>query len=181
MRSPARTSGFSLPELLITIVILGLVVAVTGNSLLNLARRERANTVAAELAGWLDQVNRDATRFNAQAGGAVCRVTITTGDLAPGEEMANVQPAACATQNILTVPDLYFNAPTVQVTANQDQFTFTPRGSVAANDDQVLLTITVNNQRPLRCIRLVGLVGVLELGRNNQAGPGGACNEWSRL
>ncbi len=44
----------------------------------------------------------------------------------------------------------------------------------------ITINVSVNNQRPLRCIRLVGLIGVLEVGRNNQASSG-TCNEWSRV
>lgn len=187
MNRPSSSSGFSLIELLVTIVILGAVAAVGVGSLINLARRERANTVATELSGWLDQVNRDVSRFNAQGGGGPCRVTIIEGNLAPGAPLAAVAPAACATQNNLTVPDLYFNAPTAQITANPAAFVFTPRGTVSTTNGaalpngEVQITISVNNQRPLRCIRLTGMIGVLEVGRNNQATTGGACNQWSRV
>ncbi len=44
----------------------------------------------------------------------------------------------------------------------------------------ITLNVAVNNVPPLRCIRLVGLIGVLEVGRNNQASSG-TCNEWSRV
>lgn len=183
MKRPGPNGGYTLPELLVVIVILGVIGAVGAGSLLNLARRERANTVASELSGWLDQVSRDASRFQAQG----CTVTINNGDRAPGAVMASIAPAACATQDTLTVPDLYFNNPTANITAVPNTFVFTPRGTVATANDaalpggQVLISLTVNNQRPLRCIRLVGLIGVLEVGRNNQAGAGGTCAEWSRV
>ena len=94
------SSGFSLPEMLITVVILGVIAAIGTDSLVNLARRERANYVTTELTGWLDQVSRDASRFNAQAGGALCTVTISTGTVAVGAQLARIEPAACASQNI---------------------------------------------------------------------------------
>lgn len=187
MKRPGRAGGFSLAELLVTVAILGVIAAMGGSSLLNLARRERANTVTSELAGWLDRVNRDATRFNAQVvGGAPCTVTINTGNLAPGAAMATIAPPACTPQTNLTVPDLYFSAPAARITAAPAVFVFTPRGTVATTDGNALpngevqITINVNNERPLRCIRLVGLIGVLEMGRNNQAASG-TCNEWSRV
>jgi len=188
MKRDLPASGFTLPEILVTIMILGVIGAVGGSSLFNIARRERANTVASELAGWLDQVNRDASRFNAQAAGlGPCTVTINTGNIAPGAVLASIAPAACAPQDTLTVPDLYFNNPTANIAANPATFVFTPRGTLATTNGaalpngQVLISITVNNERPLRCIRLVGLIGVLEVGRNNQAGAGGVCNQWSRV
>jgi prepilin-type N-terminal cleavage/methylation domain-containing protein len=191
MKRTLPASGFTLPEILVTIMILGVIGAVGGSSLFNIARRERANTVASELSGWLDQVNRDASRFNALVDSndpnQTCTVTINAGNIAPGAVMASIAPAACATQDTLTVPDLYFNNPRANITANPATFVFTPRGTVATTNGaalpggQVLISVTVNNERPLRCIRLVGLIGVLEVGRNNQAGAGGVCNQWSRV
>jgi prepilin-type N-terminal cleavage/methylation domain-containing protein len=185
----SNTSGFSLSELVVTTLILGLIAAVGGSSLISIATRERANTVASELAGWLDQVNRDASRFSAEtSGGTPCIVTINTGNgLLPGALMATIAPESCAVQNALAVPDLYSDDSTVQITASPRQFVFTPRGTVATSsgaplpDAEVQITISVNSLPPLRCIRLTGLIGVLEVGRNNQAGPGGTCDEWSRV
>ena len=180
------SSGFSLPEMLITVVILGVIAAIGTDSLVNLARRERANSVTTELTGWLDQVSRDASRFNAQAGGALCTVTISTGTVAVGAQLARIEPAACSSQNILRLSDLYANNASATITATPSQFVFTPRGtlstttSAALPNGQVLININVNNERPLRCIRLVGLIGVLELGRNNAAATG-ACTEWGRV
>ncbi|MEO1002659.1 MAG: prepilin-type N-terminal cleavage/methylation domain-containing protein [Cyanobacteria bacterium J06638_7] len=186
MNRPHSASGFSLVEVLVTVVILGAIAAAGGGSLLNLARRERANTVVSELAGWLEQASRDASRFQAGAG-QPCTVTITNGSLAPGAVMASIAPAACATQTTLTVPDLAFNAPTAQINANPTAFVFTPRGTVAPSAGGaalpaagITINVTVNNERPLRCVRLLGLLGVLEVGRNNQAAAG-ACTEWSRI
>jgi prepilin-type N-terminal cleavage/methylation domain-containing protein len=186
MTHPRPTNGFSLPEMLITVVILGLIAALGVDSLLSLARRERANSVTSELSGWLDQVSRDASRFNAQAGGALCTVTINTGNLAPGAQLARIEPAACAPQNTLLVPGLYGNNLNANITADPTAFVFTPRGTLATTTNaalpngQVLISITVNNERPLRCIRLVGLIGVLEVGRNNAASSG-ACDAWGRV
>ncbi len=98
MKRSSSASGFTLIELLVVIVILGVIAAVGGGSLLNTARRERANTVASELSGWLDQVSRDAIRFNALVDSAdpdeACTVTITTGNLAPGAD-GTIARAAC--------------------------------------------------------------------------------------
>lgn len=180
------SSGFSLPEMLITVVILGVIAAIGTDSLVNLARRERANSVTTELTGWLDQVSRDASRFNAQAGGALCTVTISTGTVAVGAQLARIEPAACASQNILTLSDPYASNASATITATPSQFVFTPRGTLSTTTNaalpngQVLININVNNERPLRCIRLVGLIGVLELGRNNAAATG-ACTEWGRM
>ena len=180
------SSGFTLPEMLITVVILGVIAAIGTDSLVNLARRERANSVTTELTGWLDQVSRDASRFNAQAGGALCTVTISTGTVAVGAQLARIEPAACASQNILTLSDLYANNASATITGTPSQFVFTPRGTLSTTTNaalpngQVLININVNNERPLRCIRLVGLIGVLEVGRNNAAATG-ACTEWGRV
>ncbi len=100
--------------------------------------------------------------------------------------LATIAPAACASENTLTVPDLYDNAPTIRITANPTAFVYTPRGTVAPTtggvlpNNEVQITVSVNNQPPLRCIRLTGLIGVQQLGRNNQVATG-ACNQWGQV
>lgn len=179
MKRPSPTGGYSLPELLVSATILGSIAAVGGSSLYNLARRERANAVASELAGWLDMVNHDARRANTPLDGATCTVTVSTGNLAAGDQLAAVTPAVCAQQNTLTVPDLANTSPMVNVTATPATFEFSPRGTVATDEGgDVLIRILVNNAKEVRCVRLTWLIGVLEVGRNNE---GGACNQWSRV
>ncbi len=188
MNRSRHASGFSQPELLVTVVILGLIAAVGGGSLFNIVRRERASAVASELAGWLDQVSAESSRFRAQAGGGEpCTVTITTRTtLTTGAELARIEPAGCAPQATLTVPDLYYNNTLVQITADPARFVYTPRGTVATTtgaplpNGEVQITMSVKSLPPLRCIRLTGLIGVLEVGRNNQATTGGTCDEWNR-
>ncbi len=180
------SGGFTLVEMLVVVLILGMLTAVASTSLISMARRERANRVATELAGWLEQVNRDATRFNAQAGGATCTVTIGNGNLASGAVLATVDPVACTSESTLRVPDLYGNGTTATITTNPAAFVFTPRGTVATingaalPNNEVQITISLNNQPPLRCIRLTGLIGVQQLGRNNQVSSG-TCNQWGQV
>jgi type II secretory pathway pseudopilin PulG len=173
-------------ELLVAVVMLGVLAAVSTTSISTIYRRERVNHVATELTGWLDQANRDASRFNAQAGGAACTITLNTGKLDVGAVLARVDPADCASENTLRVPDLYTMSATATITAKPATFVFTPRGTVATTNgdalpnNEVQITISVNNQPPLRCIRLTGLIGVQQLGRNNQVSSG-ACNQWGQM
>jgi Tfp pilus assembly protein FimT len=171
--------------MLVVVVILGVVAAVGTSSFTSLVRRERTNHVTTELARWLDQANRDATRFNAQSGGTPCTVTINNGSLVSGNVLATITPAACASESTLRVPDLYGNAPNAIITANPTSFVFTPRGSVATTtgaalpNNEVMITTKLNDRPPKRCVRLSGLVGVMELGSNPQVTS--LCNQWGRV
>lgn len=177
--------GFTLIELLLVVLILGVLAAVGSQSLITIARRERANRVTSELASWLEQTNREATQFNAQSAGTSCSITISNGTMVTGAVMATTAPIECSSQSSLRVPDLY-GSTNISITANPTSFVFTPRGTLASStgsalpNNEVQIIISVDNQPPLRCIRLLGLIGVLELGRNNNVADGN-CNVWGRV
>ncbi|WP_225323212.1 hypothetical protein [Synechococcus sp. RSCCF101] len=142
-------------------------------------RRERANAIASALAGWLDQTSRSAPNV-----GQTCTVTISTGQLSAGDVLASVTPAGCAQPATLTVPD-FSGGGTARVAATPDTFFFTPRATIAtagnANPD-VLLRMSVADQPPLRCIRLTGALGILEIGRNTSASSTRAtCDQWNDI
>ena len=73
--------GFSLPELLVIVVIIGVIGAVGIGGFNFLVRRARVQSVALEVAGWLEQVRNaaaDEVIANTAAGG--CVVTFDSGN-----------------------------------------------------------------------------------------------------
>ncbi|WP_255024336.1 Tfp pilus assembly protein FimT/FimU [Cyanobium sp. T1G-Tous] len=112
--------GFTLPELMVTVAILGIVSAIAIPSFALVLRRERVNAVALEAAGWLEEarsqsakeVNQDLLRFDqsdSEEGGCVIILAGQNNSAASGDVIATVEsatPGRCdVRQEKLLVPD----------------------------------------------------------------------------
>lgn len=183
-----KPSGFTLPELLVIIVIVGVFAAVGIQGFFFLVRRARIQAVALEVAGWLEQVRNaaaDEVRPNNLQGG--CEVNFTSGNRSIGQPIANVVIPALGD---CPVPETILNVPPgiegdlVNVTVQGAPFTFTPRGLWITSSNQpgqtFLLTLRLNNDRPVRCIRLSPVLGSVEIGRPANSAEV-TCVNWQRL
>ena len=190
-------SAFSLVELMVTVAILGIVTGVTINISQASWRRERAVTATIMLLGWLEQIARSPERD-----GISCRVdvNITTGSnvLRPGSMLASVTPSTCAFESRVLAPGSMDNSG-YQVNvlgasdgpiSSQKSWWFTPRGAIStttpsaisgSSATDIVVSISMEGNPPIRCVRLSGTVGLLRSGRNNASGNTNvdSCNEWS--
>lgn len=121
--------GFTVTELMVTVAILGILAGIAIPSFLFLLQRERIQSVALELAGWLEQVRNvaaDQVAANATAGG--CVVTFSSGSLSAGQNLAQVDQQCTASNPVLRVPEgVQQNTVTVAV-SGANPIIFTPRG-----------------------------------------------------
>jgi prepilin-type N-terminal cleavage/methylation domain-containing protein len=173
-----RAPGFSLPELMVAVTILGVLSGLMIDAGLRDWRREQVNAVVVELAGWLESVRRAALK------GSSCAVTLTTtnGTLAGGAELArgvdvgSLDAAAstivnnCRSSQPLRIPSLSANQ-RFHVEATQDRFVFTPAGTVfpapSATTPIVIRVSLADGIDPERCVQLEGLMGLISVGRVN--------------
>lgn len=186
-----QRNGFSLPELLVVIVIIGIISAVGVPAFFSLVRRERVNSVALEVAGWLELV-RNAAADEVSVGGnnEGCQIDFVPNPTNLGSR-AQIASADCdlPEDQLFTPPDL---RETVNITFPnvQPPIIFTPRGvwivagaegepPVLANAD-FIAEINLGGNRPIRCVRLSRVLGSVEIGRPNTF-LGATCTVWRTL
>lgn len=177
--------GFTLAEVLLAVGLIGILSAIVIANNPGQWQRERASSLAYELAGWLEEVLAYSMRNNAR-----CDVQITTGTRNLGATVASItNTAACPVREpTFTIPavlgqagDQYevasFNADSGAV---QTTFTYTPRGAITAtNNLQILMAVRPGGGAavaPLRCVRITATLGLISVGRNDGASAPTAAN-----
>lgn len=186
------TAGFTLAELLITVVILGILSTIAVNVSEGEADRAKINTAQVALAGWLQLVQRSALlQKSPQPNQGGCTVNFASGfaNQGNGTQIASVSPAACAPNSsiLLDIPNLGSSRLSASFT-NQSTI-FTPRGTrfvfinTSANANPTTqIKFLISRSSLLRCIRISGLAGVIEIGSR---GPGSTlaneCSDYTRI
>lgn len=189
LRSPTFYGhGFSLPELLVITVILGVIASIGISAFFFLVRRERANSVALEVAGWIENVrNASADEVSPQANTGGCVLTFTTGNnQAAGAQLASVDQNCTLPETVLRIPaGVQQDTVLTSIASGASPVVFTPRGlwtDVAGNPTETpfQLNITLNGGGPLRCVRISPTLGSVEVGRPTTF-AGNTCQDWQTL
>lgn len=180
--------GFSLTELLVVIVIIGVIGSVGIAGFFFLVRRARVQSVALEIAGWIEQVrNAAADEVSPQGNQGGCQVNwFPNNGMAPQAALAIVDQNCTAPENTLFIP-VTIQQETVSVAladGSPDPIIFTPRGlwtnQAGVPGVNFQLNIQLDGGGPLRCVRLSPTLGSVEIGRPNNFG-GGQCQNWQLL
>jgi len=180
-------TGFSLTELLVTVVILGILSTLAITVTIGELERARINTAQIALAGWLQVVQRSALlKKSPQIDQGGCTVTfpasLSSGQ--NGSQIAIVAPSACSPNPTLVLDISNLGNSTISASFTQQEITFTPRGTINSLDPSPVseIRMLISNSRFLRCIRLSGLAGVIEIGsRGSGSTLGDQCTDYSKL
>lgn len=187
-RPATGADGFTITEMVAVVVIIAvgsaLTLAISGREL----RRERINSAAVGLSGWIEEVRRAALKGNpctvtigANAGAARGTVIASAAPVASGIAGATTPTATCqATNPYQVATDLGSTKVAVQP-LNGSNFNFGVLGTVSpttpTNKEWVLTLIKPNGQSDLsRCLRIRGLMGFVEVGNRS----GSTCTYPSR-
>ena len=184
-RSLPPSGGFSVTEVMVVVVIVGILSAVGINASGNEWRREQVNAVAIELSGWLETVRRSALRGNS------CAVTINGGSLSAGGTLATATENTgtafgsgaaignnCLTGQPLTISGGGSSATSYTIApSGTTQLTFTPRGTVNATAADTPITSPIEirialtgSTGPMRCVRISPGLGMVAIGASNTSG-----------
>jgi prepilin-type N-terminal cleavage/methylation domain-containing protein len=166
--------GFSLPEVMVAVAIIGIMLALASDPLLQFQRRERVNAVAMSMVGWLSMVSRAALRLNADSSdGAGCQVSFKSGTVTPGNALLEVDAGTsseCRTllgaQAVLKLDSVMTNGFSVQLLPSATTLTYTRRAMTTGTAAQSV-KLAVGGTRPIRCIDIDSLSGTLRIGRDN--------------
>lgn len=153
---------------MITIAVIGIVSGTLITASGSEWRRQRVNSAAQELAGWLSQVRTASQRLT----GSGCLVSFSnSGTYRPGDVIAQIKAnTSCIgriPENVVRVPGILGNE-TYSFSANTSELQFTPRGT-STNTNAVTIGITLTNQAPQRCIEVSPLVAMIRIGRNDSS------------
>ncbi|MEB3235983.1 MAG: GspH/FimT family pseudopilin [Cyanobacteriota bacterium] len=166
MHHPAsrlRSRGFSLPELLIGVALIGILSGVAIATGQAQWEREQINKIAIELSGWLESARRAALRGDTDGDGSVngCSVTINTGSLSDGSNLAT---ATCLTSQPLRIDNLGSRI-SVTVASDANPILFSPRGTRSGG--AATITLTLNPSGKQRCVSISGLLAMISPGQVN--------------
>ena len=161
--SQPERHGFTLLELLVVIVILGVIGGLGLPAMIQNYKKEQLNGLTIGLAGWLQEVRSAALKGNS------CEVLISNGTITGSGAVARLGgapiPETCKVPNNPYLLSESALGRTYEITATPDSFWFTPRWSKFQREGtDVLITIRMTNDGLARCIKLNGLFGNLEMG-----------------
>lgn len=149
-------------------------------------RATEAGALVRELAAWLDEIAMAPEDMN-----QACTVTIRPGTgLTQGAAIASVLPASCSQSAQFTLPDSVRRSTRFDLAATQASWTYTRRGalttesgpSASSTSTDIHVKVSANGQSPLICLRVVGSLGLMRFGSNNQtASLLENCAEWRRM
>jgi len=174
MKRSLLRQGFTLIELIVVVIILGVLASVTIASGIEMRRRDQINSVTTSLSGWIEQVRRSAQR------GVGCAVTIGGTNLRGGEEYASSRSMASSNTSISDTNVCMVNDPLVipgSFAGNRGFFsissaslTLTPRGTAILSSDPTSIVISQSGSTTSRCIRLSGMLGIQEIKKGSSCG-----------
>ena len=179
------TLGFSLVELTITMVLIGILAGVGGPLFLRSLQQERLKVATREVASWLEDV-----RLRAIQQSQTCAIEIinSNGIFQPkGKDKDGKDINSCANINTLDLPNDVDNANQIVVCsydsiaaelsdttcpneANEAEITdivFTPRGTASQGG---LIKIHFSDKIPNRCIGVTEPLGMVRQGIENSTG-----------
>lgn len=148
-------SGFTLIEMLVVVIIVGVIAAIAAPNFLGLLNRNRVNDAAQQVEGALKEAQRQAMRK-----GKPCTVDINTTSKTISSSGAN----SC----LLSTRDL--NQNNIQLNSNRASIDFSGKGNITGTPSPVLVVSMPNGTNLRKCVVLEGVLGTLRSGDYDSTG-----------
>jgi prepilin-type N-terminal cleavage/methylation domain-containing protein len=196
--------GFSLVEVLVAVVIIGIISGIAIPSFFFVLRRERVNAVALEIAGWLEEARSisasgvrteviidSATERN--IGGCEISLNDSLANVSEDDPIASVSGCAARNANLLVPPvqgsqfnmGVYTGAGAAQ--AESLVLYFTPRGMWSSetpalqNQDLEIRIVLNDGHGPKRCVRISSILGSIDIGASPSGDLATPCSSYGSI
>ena len=143
------SSGFTLIEMMVTIIIIGVIAAIAAPNFLGLLNRNRVNEAARQIEGALTEAQRQAMRRGRQ-----CSVSIDTANKIISNP-AGGNGCLLSNRNLNDLIQLDTNLPA----APNNTITFSGKGNITGTTPPVLVVSILNGTDLQRCVVLDSLLG----------------------
>lgn len=151
-------SGFTLIEMLATIIIIGVIAAIAAPNFLGLLNRNRANQAMAQIEGALKEAQRQAIR-----NGRLCTVNIDT----TTKTISNPATNGCLLSTRVLHDSVQLN---FSRTGTPATITFSGKGNITIDNTDAALRTPVlvmsipNNANIQKCVVMEGVLGTIRTG-----------------
>jgi prepilin-type N-terminal cleavage/methylation domain-containing protein len=163
------SSGFTLIEMMVTIIIIGVIAAISAPNFLGLLNRNRVNEAAQQVEGALKEAQRQAIR-----GGKQCSISIdlTNKIISNPDTTPPTNGCLLSSRNLNNL---------IQPNSNRTLITFSGKGNITIDDSSgsatptpVLVVSIPNATNQRKCVVLEGFFGTLRSGNYSSAIAAGA-------
>ena len=184
-------SAFSLIELLIVVIILGVLASIALVGYRSAVQRSRANAVAFEIVSFVLKIRNEASNeVNSSQDSGGCVIDFTTqASLSEGDQIAS---SDCADfESSIDVPSIGFSQIQLRSTDGSNvassQLIMTPRGiwvhgngsgsTDNSKSGDLIVKVLLEPDGPLRCVRISEYLGSIDVGKANTSSIDATCSD----
>ena len=161
------TSGFTLWELMVVLLIVAILTSLAVPNLRSSMRREQLAAVSFNIMNWLERARNQAVKEMEP-----CQISITVDNSSNASVAITPDSPGCNKLRNFNIDeqDYILSAISIALSGKSDsEFSFSPRGSVNRNQE---IELTMEGSSTTRCIKVVAPVGLVRSGIKRD----GACS-----